>query len=94
VNLIVHVHLWMVLLADIDILNAEQPFNKHDAINRSSTRSGAISIRTKITFTKKCTFYLTYKMLKFTIKTSIILYSPLHVSVHLDHLQGAYGDPC
>jgi hypothetical protein len=26
------------------------------------------------------------------MKTSI--HSPLHVSVHLDHLQGAYGDPC
>jgi hypothetical protein len=46
----------------------------------------------KITFTNKCTFYLTRKMLKFSIKTSI--HSPLHVSVHLDHLQGAYGDPC
>jgi hypothetical protein len=46
----------------------------------------------KITFTNECTFYLTYEMLKFTIKTSI--HSPLHVSVHLDHLQGAYGDPC
>jgi hypothetical protein len=30
-------------------------------------------------------------MLKFAIETSIHL--PLHVSVHLDHLQGAYGDP-
>jgi hypothetical protein len=45
----------------------------------------------KITFTNECTSYSTYKMLKFTIKTSI--HSPLHVSVHLDHLQGAYGDP-
>jgi hypothetical protein len=32
------------------------------------------------------------KMLKFTIKTS--MHSLLHVSVHLDHLQGAYDDPC
>jgi hypothetical protein len=31
-------------------------------------------------------------MLKFTIKTSV--HSLLHVSVHLDHLQGAYGDSC
>jgi hypothetical protein len=46
----------------------------------------------KIVFTNECTFYWTYKMLKFTIKTSI--HSSLHVSVHLDHLQGAYGDPC
>jgi hypothetical protein len=46
----------------------------------------------KIIFTNEGTFYLTDKMLKFTIKTSI--HSPLHVSVHLDHLQGAYGDPC
>jgi hypothetical protein len=45
----------------------------------------------KITFINERTFYLTYKMLKFTIETSI--YLPLHVSVHLDHLQGAYGDP-
>jgi hypothetical protein len=30
-------------------------------------------------------------MLKLTIKT--FMHSPLHVSVHLDHLQGAYGDP-
>jgi hypothetical protein len=46
----------------------------------------------KITFIKEFTFYLTYKLLKCTIKTSI--HSPLHVSLHLDHLQGAYGDPC
>jgi hypothetical protein len=46
----------------------------------------------KITFTNECTFYSTYKMLKFTIETSV--HSPLHVSVHLDHLQEAYGDPC
>jgi hypothetical protein len=46
----------------------------------------------KITSTNECTFYLTYKMLKFTFETSI--HSPLQVSVHLDHLQGAYGDPC
>jgi hypothetical protein len=31
-------------------------------------------------------------MLKFTIKTS--MHSLQHVSVDLDHLQGAYGDPC
>jgi hypothetical protein len=31
----------------------------------------------KITFTNECTFYLTYKMLKFTIKTSI--HSPLNM---------------
>jgi hypothetical protein len=35
----------------------------------------------KIIFTKECTFYLTYEMLKFTVKTSI--YSPLLVSVPL-----------
>jgi hypothetical protein len=46
----------------------------------------------KITFTNECTFYLTYKMLKFIIKTSMHL--PVHVSFHLDHLQGAYGDLC
>jgi hypothetical protein len=31
-------------------------------------------------------------MLKFTIKTS--MHSLLHVSVHLDHPQGACADPC
>jgi hypothetical protein len=31
-------------------------------------------------------------MLKFTIKTSMHLL--LHVSVHLDHPQETYGDPC
>jgi hypothetical protein len=31
-------------------------------------------------------------MLKFAIKTSV--HSPLNVSVHLDHPQGAYDDPC
>jgi hypothetical protein len=31
-------------------------------------------------------------MLKFTTKTS--MHSLLHVSVHLDHPQGAYADPC
>jgi hypothetical protein len=31
-------------------------------------------------------------MLKFAIKTS--MHSPLNVSVHLDHPQGAYADPC
>jgi hypothetical protein len=46
----------------------------------------------KILFTNECTLYWTYKMLKFTIKTSI--HSLLHVSVHLDHPQGAYADPC
>jgi hypothetical protein len=51
-----------------------------------------LCILIKIIFTNECTFHLTHKMLKFTIKTSI--HSPLHVSVHLDHLQGAYDDPC
>jgi hypothetical protein len=46
----------------------------------------------KILFTKECTLYWTYKMLKFTIKTSV--HSLLHVSVHLDHPQGTYADPC
>jgi hypothetical protein len=46
----------------------------------------------KILFTNECTFYRTYKMLKFTIETS--MHSLLHVSVHLDHPQGAYADPC
>jgi hypothetical protein len=31
-------------------------------------------------------------MLKFAIKIS--MHSLLHVSVHLDHPQGAYADPC
>jgi hypothetical protein len=35
---------------------------------------------------------LNIQTLKFTIKTYI--HSPLHVSVHLDHLQEAYGVPC
>jgi hypothetical protein len=35
---------------------------------------------------------LTYKMLKLTIKISVYLL--LHVSVHSDHRQGAYTDPC
>jgi hypothetical protein len=35
---------------------------------------------------------LTYKMLKFTNKTSVYLL--LHVSVHTDHLQGAHVGPC
>ena len=36
--------------------------------------------------------YYTYKMLKYTVKTSQLLL--LHVSVHLDHPQGAYAEPC
>jgi hypothetical protein len=44
----------------------------------------------KIFFTKEWTLYQTYKMSKFTIKTS--MHSLLHVSVHLDHPQGAYAE--
>jgi hypothetical protein len=33
-----------------------------------------------------------FNVLKFTIKTSML--SLLHVSIHLDHPQGAYDDPC
>ena len=36
--------------------------------------------------------YYTYKMLKYTVKTSH--YMLLHVSVHLDHHQGAYAELC
>jgi hypothetical protein len=46
---------------------------------------------TKIPFTNECALYQTYKMLTFAIKTS--MHSLLHVSVHLDHPQGAYADP-
>jgi hypothetical protein len=46
----------------------------------------------KILFTNKCTFFLTYKMLKFTIKIS--LYLLLHVSVHPDQPQGPCAEPC
>jgi hypothetical protein len=35
---------------------------------------------------------LPYKMLKFTVKTSV--YFLLHVSVHMDQLQGAHVVPC
>jgi hypothetical protein len=37
-------------------------------------------------------FYQTHIMLKRTVKISLCL--PLHVSVHLDHPQGAYAEPC
>jgi hypothetical protein len=37
-------------------------------------------------------FYYTHKMLKRTVKISLCLL--LHVSVQLDHPQGAYAEPC
>jgi hypothetical protein len=46
----------------------------------------------KIPFTYKCTLILKHKMLKRTVKISLCLL--LHVSVQLDHPQGAYGEPC
>jgi hypothetical protein len=49
------------------------------------------SVSIEIPFTKERKLYETYKMLKFAIKTS--MHSFLHVSVHLDHPQGAYVDP-
>jgi hypothetical protein len=46
----------------------------------------------QIPFTKKYTLYYKYKMLKLSLK--IYLYGLLHVSVHPDHHQGAYVEPC
>jgi hypothetical protein len=46
----------------------------------------------KVLLTNKCTIYYPYKMLKFTVKTSVYLF--LHVSVHMDHLQGVHVGPC